>query len=79
VWDVEDGVVTIVNPFVLGMQRNIKCSKLLSIPAPLCITMLQQTNHNYVIRMMPLPLLMGMQNGAICHGGWISSWRCACK
>jgi hypothetical protein len=39
------------------------------IPALLCITMLRQTNCNYVIQMMPLPLLSEMWKAIICHGG----------
>jgi hypothetical protein len=35
------------------LQRNIECSKLSSIS----LTMLRQTNNNYVIRMMPLSSL----------------------
>jgi hypothetical protein len=43
--------------------------------APLCFMMLQ-TNYNYVIQMMPLPLLLEMRKAVICHGA--SIWCCRC-
>jgi hypothetical protein len=39
------------------------------IQAPLCLLLLQETNYNYVIPMMPLPLLSETWKAAICHGG----------
>jgi hypothetical protein len=60
--------------FVGMLQRSIECSKS-SIPAPLCIRMLQ-TNYNYVIWMMPLSLVLGMQNVVLCHcrSIWCCNW-----